>query len=223
MTASSTLCAWQKNNLEFMLTEQVAHQVVVKEIFMQLHCIFRTLFLSVVSVMLAACATTTNVDYREGYDFSAIGSVQVARQAQSVSRDTRVNSPLVDARIRKAIVSQLAARGIAIVAGKADAMLVYQVDTRSSMESYGSGYWVGYGRYSSHSAAGIGYGFPAYDVESYDEIVITIDFIDVTENTMLWRGSDSERLYDGSTPETMDNMVNGLVEDILVNYPPERK
>jgi hypothetical protein len=190
---------------------------------MNIQHFFRTVLILVLPAMLAACATTTNVDYREGYDFSAIRSVQLAQQAQSVSADTRVNSPLVDERIRKAIASHLAAQGLAVVDGSADARLVYQVDTRSGMESYGSGFSVGLGRFSSHTAYGIGYGFPGYDVESYDEIVLTIDFIDVPGNNMLWRGSSSERLVNGSTPETVTSMINELVEDILGNFPPQRK
>ena len=190
---------------------------------MDTHYLFRIFFMLVAQVMLTACATTVNVDYREGYDFSTTRSVQVAQQAQMVSSDTRVNSPLVDARIRKAIVDHLAAQGVAVVDGKADARLVYQVGTRSSMESYGSGISVGYGTFSGHSAFGLGYGFPGYDVETYDEIVLTIDFLDVQEDTLLWRGSDSERLGDGSTPDTMTGMINELVGDILSNFPPGRK
>jgi hypothetical protein len=184
---------------------------------------FRTLLMLVLPVVLVACATTANVDYREGYDFSAIQKVRVASQAQSVSSDTRVNSPLVDTRIRKAIVDHLTAQGIAVVDDKAAASIVYHVDTRSGLESYNSGFSVGFGRFSSHSAVGVGYGFPGYDVESYDEIVLTIDILDVPESGMLWRGSSSRRLVDGSTPDAMTNMVNELVGHILANFPPGRK
>jgi hypothetical protein len=174
-------------------------------------------------VMLAACASTTNVDYRQDFDFTSIKTIRLDPALQPASMDTRVNSPLVEARIRDAIAGHLAARGIAVGDGNADASLVYQVTTRSGVESYGSGVSVGFGTFSRHSAIGVGYGFPGYDVDSYDEMVLTIDILDVPDNAMLWRGSSSERLGNGGTPETMNEMVNRLVNDILSNYPPGNK
>jgi hypothetical protein len=84
----------------------------------------RILVLLVLPVMLVACATPANLDYREGYDFSSIKSIRIEPPAQSSSSDTRVNSPLVDARIRKAINNQLTTQGIAVVDDNADASLV---------------------------------------------------------------------------------------------------
>ncbi len=186
-------------------------------------CIFRTATLVLVSILLAACATPAHVDYREGHDFSAIRSVRMVGPEQLASTDPRVNSPLVDERIRKAISSQLATQGIAVVDDNADATLAYQVGTRSGLESYDSGISVGFGRFGRHSAYGIGYGFPGYDVESYDEIVLTIDFLAVADNALLWRGSGSRRLDSGSTPEKMDELINKLVSGVLANFPPGNK
>ncbi len=175
------------------------------------------------AAMLVACATATNVDYREGYDFSSIKNVRITPPVQSASSDTRVNSPLVDERIRNAITDYLTTRGIAVVDSNADASLAYQVGTRTNLEGGNSGFSIGLGTFGRHSAVGVGYGFPGYDVDSYDEFVLTIDILDVPDNAMLWRGSGTERLGESSTPETMTNMVNKLVSDILANYPPGRK
>ncbi len=175
------------------------------------------------AAMLVACATATNVDYREGYDFSSIKNVRITPPVQSASSDTRVNSPLVDERIRNAIADYLTTRGIAVVGSNADASLAYQVGTRTNLEGGNSGFSIGLGTFGRHSAVGVGYGFPGYDVDSYDEFVLTIDILDVPDNAMLWRGSGTERLGESSTPETMTNMVNKLVSDILANYPPGRK
>ena len=190
---------------------------------MKLNLFCRILAVLVLPVMLAACATPTNLDYREGYDFSSIHSVQIDPSAQPASSDTRVNSPLVDARIRKAIMEQLATKGVSVVDGKADASLVYQVATRAGIQTDNSGISIGVGTFSHHSAVGVGYGFPGYDTSSYDDMVLTIDILDIHDSAMLWRGSSSVRLADGSTPETITSMVNKLVSDILANYPPGKK
>ncbi|MDH3979236.1 MAG: DUF4136 domain-containing protein [Gammaproteobacteria bacterium] len=190
---------------------------------MKLQNIFGKMSVPVLAAMLVACATATNVDYRAGYDFSSIKSVQIAPPAQSESSDTRVNSPLVDERIRNAITDYLATRGIAVVDSNADASLAYQVGTRTDLEGSNSGFSIGMGTFGRHSAVGVGYGFPGYDVDSYDEFVLTIDILDVPDNAMLWRGSSTERLGESSTPETMTNIVNKLVSDILSSYPPGKK
>ena len=77
------------------------------------------------------------------------------------------------------------------------------MDTRTALESDRSGFSIGVGTFSRHSAVGVGYGFPDYDVESYDDMVLAIDILDVPDGAMLWRGSSSERLFDGGTPDTL--------------------
>jgi hypothetical protein len=173
-------------------------------------------------LLLAACATMTNVDYRQGYDFSGIHRVRIGASPAPASTDTRINSPLVDQRIRAAIAAWLTAQGYQLVDSDADTTLVYQLTTRSGLESRSSGVSFGFGTLGPHSAVGLGYGFPLYDVDSYDEAVLTIDMLD-GKNGLLWRGSASSRLGDGNTPEKLTAMVNDLVSDILDNFPPGRK
>lgn len=190
---------------------------------MKLEIFSRIFALLALSALLAACATPANLDYREGYDFSSIHSVRIEPVAQPVSSDTRVNSPLVDERIRKSIAAYLVTQGIGVVDSNADANLVYQVTTRTGIESDNSGVSFGFGTFRRHSAVGIGYGFPGYDVGSYDEMVLTIDILGVPDRAMVWRGSRSVRLADGSTPESITDMVNKLVGGILSNFPPGKK
>jgi Domain of unknown function (DUF4136) len=172
---------------------------------------------------LSACATTTNVDYRQGYDFNRIHRIQIGATPAATSSDTRINSPLVDQRIRAAVAAYLAARGYQLVDSHADTTLVYQLTTRSGLESRSSGVSFGFGTFGPHSAVGLGYGFPLYDIDSYDEAVLTIDLHDNKDNSLLWRGSAYSRLGDGNTPEKLTDMVNGLVAGILDHFPPGRK
>jgi hypothetical protein len=174
-------------------------------------------------LVLSACATTTNVDYRQDYDFSHIHRIGIGASPAVTSSDTRINSPLVDQRIHAAVAAYLAARGYLVVDSNADATLVYQLTTRSGLESRNSGVSFGFGTFGPHSAVGLGYGFPLYDIDSYDEAVLTIDLHDSRDNSLLWRGSASSRLGDGNTPEKLTEMVNKLVADILDHFPPGNK
>lgn len=176
--------------------------------------------IAVIVSTLSACATTTNVDYRAGYDFSAIRTLRLVSPAEPGSGDTRINSPLVEERIRNAIRDQLVAKGFTVIDAAADANLTWQLGTRAGLESDRSGFSVGFGTFSRHSAVGIGYGFPGYDVDSYDESVLTIDILQPVDNSLLWRGSDSRRLVDGATPETITETINDLVGRVLKKFPP---
>jgi len=170
--------------------------------------------------VLLACATTANVDYREDYDFSIIHEIRIVPPARPGNADTRINSPLVEERIRKAITEVLTAKGYGIVENNADANLAWQVSTRAGVESYDSGFSVGFGTFQRHSAVGVGYGFPGYDADSYDEGVLTVDILNAADNTLLWRGSSSRRLVNGATPQTITTTVHELVGDVLKNFPP---
>jgi len=78
----------------------------------------------------------------------------------------------------------------------------------------------GYGTFSRRSAFGVGYGFPLYDVDSYDEAVLTVDILDPADGGLLWRASASRRLNDGITPEKLNGLVNELVSEVLGQFPP---
>jgi hypothetical protein len=190
---------------------------------MNLCTLARLCLVSCAGLLLSACATTTNVDYSPGYNFAAIHSVRIDDPLPPSSNDPRINSPLVDQRIRTTITDYLTAHGYQVVASGEDARIAYQVTTRSGVESNYSGVSFGYGSFSHNSAVGIGYGFPGYDVDSYDDAVLTIDVLDKGNGRLLWRGSTSKRLDNGNTPERMTALVYGLVTEILDNFPPGRK
>ena len=180
--------------------------------------------LAIVSACLVtACASTVNVDYNKNYNFNSIRTIQIVSSTQPTSSDTRINSSLVSARIKNAIVAQLNMRGYQVVETSADIALRYQLSTRSGVDSYGSGISFGLGHFGRHTGVGIGYELPGYDVDSYDESVLTIDILEGSSNKLLWRGSDSRRLTDGQTPESLDRTVNKLVSETLANFPPGRK
>jgi hypothetical protein len=190
---------------------------------MRICTLIRLCLVSCAGLLLSACATTTNVDYRQGYDFAAIHNIRINDPSLPTSSDPRINSPLVDQRVRTAITDYLTAHGYHIVASGEDARLAYQITTKSGVEGNNSGVSFGFGNFSHNSAVGVGYGFPGYDVDSYDEAVLTIDILDKGDGSLLWRGSSSRRLNDGNTPVKTTEMVNGLVTGVLGNFPPGRK
>jgi hypothetical protein len=180
-------------------------------------------FLWLIVVMaLAGCAIKPNIDFKQGFDFAALKTFTVIRPVADSSEDLRTSGPLMHERIHRAIENVLIARGYTSVPDQADMQVTFRISKKTGVESRGSGVSVGYGVFSGGSAVGIGYGFPGYDVSSYEEGILTIDMLKGGDDSPFWRGSAGRRLYNGSTPESSEQLVNEIVGEILDEFPPGR-
>ncbi|MFO8025762.1 DUF4136 domain-containing protein [Thiohalophilus sp.] len=180
--------------------------------------VLRGFILLLVSLQLVACSTTVNVDYDQNTDFATLHSFELQTEPVKISDDPRIDSRLMQQRVVTALRETLIRKGLQ-ASTKPDMRVSYRIDIKQEIESDASGVSIGIGTFSRNVGIGFGYGFPASDVESYDRIILTIDFHDSADK-LLWRGSDSRRLTSGSTPETLTRLVNDLVEAILERYPP---
>ena len=174
--------------------------------------------LGLLALLVSACGTTVNVDYDTSTNFAAIKSYSLETKPIKISDDPRIDNHLMQQRVVSAIHSNLQAKGLR-ASTPADARVTYRIDLKQEIESDRSGISVGVGTYSRNVGVGFGYGFPASDVESYDQMRLTIDLLR-PDGSLLWRGSDTRRLYAGSTPEKSTELINDLVESILKEDPP---
>lgn len=178
----------------------------------------RSFALLLLSGLITACGTTVNVDYDQSADFAAVKTFNLDKTPSKISDDPRINSPLVQQRVTAAIRDTLQQKGLR-AAGQGDVRVSYRIDVKQEIESDQSGVSVGIGTFSRNVGIGFGYGFPAAEVESYDQIRLTID-LQRPDGQLLWRGSDTRRLQAGSTPEKNTQLINELVQSILETYPP---
>lgn len=176
----------------------------------------------VVTLALTGCASTANLDYDEKFDFSTLKSFQLQPTPEKSAKDTRIDSPLVEKRIANAIADELEKKGYR-QSEPADFRVVYQLGVKQEVASRSSSISVGVGTYSRGRSVGMAYGFPAGDVETYDRGILTIDILSPEGGELIWRGSSSRRLFDGSTPEKSDKQVREIVSEILKQFPPEKK
>lgn len=182
----------------------------------------RNLFLMFALSLLTACGTTVNVDYDKQANFQALRTFTLMPSAETKTGDTRLDSPLVDKRIREAIVATLSQHGYRQVQDNADFSIAYQLGVRQELDSSRASMTVGVGGFYPHSAIGMTYGYPGY-VESYERGILTIDVLKGTDKKLVWRGSSGRRLYDGSTPEKSEKEINAVVKEILARFPPGNK
>jgi hypothetical protein len=179
----------------------------------------RYLYILVAIFVLAACGTTVNVDYDKQTNFQTLRTFTLMPTPETKTGDERLDSPLVDKRIREAIVVTLSQRGYREVKDNPDFAVAYQLGVRKEIDSTRTSMTVGVGTYHRHSAIGMTYGYPGY-VESYERGILTIDVLKGRDKKLVWRGSSGRRLYDGRTPERSTKEINAVVKEILDKFPP---
>jgi hypothetical protein len=152
--------------------------------------------------LLSACATIpVRVDYDEGTEFLFYTSFAVAKDG---GKPRRVES-LNDARVHRAIVEGLEAKGLA-EAPRAEADLLVRWHTRFRRRTvvtdvYPSPFWRP----------------RRMDVYHIREGVLTIELIDRAQGRVVWEGSATGVVDD---PERNRETVRRAVRAILDKYPP---
>ncbi len=184
--------------------------------------LLRLISAAAVLFLLSACTTNVNVDYDQAVNFSQLKTFAVVARSNTDSKDTRIDSPLMDKRIVAAIEAGLKARAFTRQDANPDIQVKYRVDVKQEIESDSSGVSIGIGSFSRRVGVGVGYNLPAADVQSYDRGVLTIDMVSGKTGQLIWRGSSGRRLYDGSTPEASDKLINSIVNEILEVFPPSK-
>jgi hypothetical protein len=155
-------------------------------------------------------------DYDPGVDFSRLGSYGWLPDPRPPTGDPRLDSSLLDGRIRSAVKAQLAARGYREVSpDQADFLVTYHVALESKLDvdtmyrSYGYGWGRGYGPVELDTV-----------VREYEQGTLLLDFVDPETRNLIWRGSASAEITPDSTPERRQERVNRAVAGMLERFPP---
>lgn len=179
--------------------------------------------MSTALVLIGCTAIQVNQDYDPVTAFTSMQSYRWVSETQEKTGDLRIDNPLRDARIRAAVDRLLAEKGVVKSAdGPPSFMIRYQYLLRQKIESDGSrgGIGFGIGSYGRHGGIAIGTG---NRVREYDEASLVIDFVDVTAQRLLWRGTGSQRFNEYDDPAKATKAINTLVEKILEQFPPRIK
>ena len=147
--------------------------------------LIRHLFILLAVFFLTACGTTVNVDYDQQTNFQALKTYILMPTPKTKTGDERLDSPLVDQRIRDAILTTLKARGYQQVKSNADFAVAYQLGVRKEIDSSRASMSVGVGTYGRGSAIGMSYGNRGY-VESYERGILTIDVLKGSDKKLVW-------------------------------------
>jgi hypothetical protein len=179
--------------------------------------------LGVIALVVAGCSgIRVSQDYDPDIRFPQLTTFAWTLPAQEKTGDPRIDNPLLDARIRAAIVKVLATKGFH---GPTTAPPSFTVRYRYLLQPRlngggGSGIHFGIGSFGGHGGIAIGTGTTIGDRSRTDASLI-IDVLDPTSGALLWRGTGTEPYRDYDSPDTATTAVDTLVERILAPFPPE--
>ncbi|MBW2620351.1 MAG: DUF4136 domain-containing protein [Deltaproteobacteria bacterium] len=179
------------------------------------------IFLMFLAIFIGCSGIEVSQDYDVAADFSNLKTFDWYSAEQKKTGDLRVDNPLLDSRIRKAVDRSLAEKGYQrIFQGTPDFYVGYKyaILTRIGSEPVRTGIGFGFGGAGSVGAIGIGTGG---DVKEYDEGMLVIDITDTINRKLLWRGTGTRRVSRHSDPKKTTKEVNENVEKILAQFPPQ--
>jgi hypothetical protein len=175
--------------------------------------------------VLSACSTVqTRQDFDQTQDFTRLRTYTWYPKAPAPTGNLQVDNPLLYERIVAAVDRTLAAKGYQKVVDQVpDFYVNYHLSVQSKLDvrtiDYGGPY--GYGVWGPVGYGGVGW-TETYTIP-YEEGTLAIDVIDVEKRKLVWRGFGVGRLKEDPKPEQVTERVNSAVEEILAQFPPEKK
>jgi len=180
----------------------------------------RNVILFLLIVLPGCTGVRVSQDYNDGQNLAALKTYAWHYDQQEKSGDIRIDTPLIDQRVRSAIDKTLTARGYRKASrSEADFHIAYQYAIRNQLESDQprTSIGFGFGSYGRHSSIGISTGT---NVNSYDEGLLVIDILDSRDGETLWRGKGTRRVFLHSDPARVTRQINETVHKILDQFPP---
>jgi Domain of unknown function (DUF4136) len=163
---------------------------------------------------LAVACTSPKVgyDYDRSVNFSRYHTYAWVSSAQEATGDRRLDSSLVDARIRAAIDRHLREKGFATTQGGPDFLVAYHVAMKDMMKGASTQNYIGdraHGTFTTIS-----------DIQPYHEGAFTLDIVDAGSHQLIWQASAKADVDQSLGPEERDERINHIVQAMLSHFPP---
>lgn len=182
----------------------------------------RSLGLVLLFVAFLGCQSIrVNTDWDTTRDFSGFKSYAWLPHPPGNPDHERLHNALIDARVREAVNTEMAAKGYrySTIEG-ADLLVTYYLglETKINVDtiytSYGYGYrgWYGGGPVAAQTR-----------VSQYEEGTLMVDILLPPNKDLLWRGTASTRVGRSSSPEKSRKTINTAVAKMFKKFPPEPK
>ena len=177
---------------------------------------------SLFAILIFGCSSIeVSQDYKPDSDFSNLKTYAWKHKKQEKTGDTRIDSQLMDDRIRRATEKMLLKKGFMKTSGKTPDFYLsyaYSIARRIYSNPVSTGMGVGYGYYGRGGTIGIRTGT---EINEYDEGLLIIDFLKPDSDIVLWRGKSTRVVETHSTPEKTIQDIDQTIEKMLAQFPPD--
>jgi hypothetical protein len=167
----------------------------------------------------AACSgISTTADFNPNTDFAAYQTYNWVPDGSSEGTGVATDQ-LIDSRVRSAIESELATRGINKVdLPQADMAVGYQVTSQDkvSYNTVSTGWGGGYGR---RGRGGWGGGMSTTYQNTYTDGSIIVAVFDNADRELVFEGSATSTIDPGASPEERTEAISAAVAKIMEKYP----
>jgi hypothetical protein len=173
------------------------------------------------AIFILGCSSIeVSQDYRLDSDFSHLKTYAWKVERQEKTGDMRIDSQLMDDRIRKATEGKLLEKGFTKITGKTpdfQILYTYSISRKIYSNPVSTGLGFGYGHYGNAGTIGIRTGT---EINEYDEGLLIIDFLKPDSDIVLWRGNSTRVVETHSTPEKIIQDIDQTIGKMLAQFPP---
>ena len=167
------------------------------------------------AVWAAGCSSPkVGYDYDRSANFNRYHTYSWVAGVQEATGDRRVDSSLVDARIRTAIDRVLGTKGYSAPQNSSpDFLVAYHAGMKDMMNGASTQNYIGdraHGTFTTIS-----------DIQPYHEGTLTIDIVDAASRQLIWQASAKADVDQSLGPEERDARVNSIVRAMLSRFPPQ--
>ena len=170
-------------------------------------------FLALLLVATGCASVEIDHDFDVNADFTAYKTFYWVPSTVATTTTTTTSRPsgLLDARIRKAVDSQMEAKGFTKNDTGPDVYVNYYAGAKDVVQVTDMGYGYGYR----------GWGGGAVDVSTYTEGTLVVDIFDSKTKQLVWRAVATGAVDPGASPEKQEANVNNVVAQMFLAYPPK--
>jgi len=167
---------------------------------------------------LTGCATSMQVQssHNSSADFSNLKTYQWGKVAPLDVDKSRVDVSEVDARIRRTVDNELAAKGFKKVSSGGDFLVTYHAALDTKVDITQQDVYAADGMTSD--AAWMG----TEEVKTViDKGSLVLDIVDPSSKKVIWRTSASKTVELDVSPAKKDARAKEAVQQMLANFPPQ--
>jgi hypothetical protein len=157
--------------------------------------------LGLIAVAIGCSSYRVSHDYDTGTDLAGLETYDWMPQPPEAPGSVAGHS-LIEGRVKNAVNTRLAAKGVRRDSQNPDFLIVYHVSTKDRVRVR---------NYTFISDK---------KFETYEEGTLVLDFLAPNGKSLLWRGVAERTLDSNPTPEKIDKRINEAVEKILEGFPP---